>query len=137
MDMEQLLQHAAQLGVRIKFRDLGRRHGEVHSSGLIIVNPNRSGPAVMITVAHEIGHVVHHHDWSDARHDRELDERQAETYAARLLVSTERYRVAEACVGSDPRALAKELDLTPRLIHLWKTSFSQELLTTRRHLRAV
>ena len=137
--MDDLLLHAASLGLRVKFRDLGRRHGEIHSSGLIIVNSERSLQAKRITLAHEIGHRVHGHDWTTARHDRAADERAAETYAVRLLVSEAEFRRAENCVGGNIYALAKELNLTPDHVALWQESYQRERYEAHRvrerHLR--
>lgn len=124
--MDDLLSHAAALGLRVKFRDLGRRHGEIHSSGLIVVNSERPLQAKRITLAHEIGHRVFGHDWTTERHDRAADERAAETYAVRLLVSEDDFRRAELCVGGHPHALAKELNLTPQHVVLWKASYERE-----------
>lgn len=128
--MDDLIAHAAAMGLRVKWRDLGRRHGELHSSGLVILNQRRTQRVQRITLAHEIGHHWHGHDWTRA-HDRAVDERQADTYAARLLISPADYALAERLVGCHPGALAKELGVTARLVELWRHSYEH------RHLRAV
>lgn len=40
--MDEIIKHAMSLGLRVAFRDLGRRDGELHSSGLVIINPRRT-----------------------------------------------------------------------------------------------
>lgn len=120
--MEYLIEHAASLGLRIKFASLSRRAAELHASGLIVVNPTRVPRIQRMAVAHECGHWVHGHDWT-AAHDRPRDERQADTYASRLLITPEAYASAERCVGSHPGAIARELDVTARLVELWREDY--------------
>lgn len=136
--MDDLLAHAHAMGLRVKFDNLGRRHGEIRSGGLIVVNDHRPLKAMRITLAHEVGHAFHGHDWTDERHDTARDERQAKTYAARLLVTADRYREAEHEVGTEARHLARHLDVTTELVTLWQASYRTELLTRHaRHLHAV
>lgn len=136
MQMEDLLEYADAMGLRVLRRDLGRRNGEVHSSGLIIINPNRNYGAQREALAHEIGHAFHGHDWTAARHDRDTDERAADTYAARLLISPAEYAIAERICGPHDRALARELNVSLRLVELWQASYRMDLAAGR-HLRAV
>jgi Zn-dependent peptidase ImmA (M78 family) len=110
------------LGLRVKYADLGRRSGEVHSSGLVVINHTKSLLTQRVTLAHECGHWVFGHDWTDA-HDRGRDETQADTYAARLLISAAEYADAERTVGAHPGALARELNVTPKLIELWRQDY--------------
>lgn len=129
--MDDLLEHAAAMGLRVQFRDLGRRHGEVHSTGLVVINDRRPAQAQRITLAHECGHHAHGHDWRE-RHDRDRDERQADTYAARLLISAADYLDAEQAVGCHPGALARELGVTARLIELWRADYLSQVGVIRR-----
>lgn len=134
--MDDLLEHAHAMGLRVKFDNLGRRHGEVRSSGLIVVNDHRPLKGMRITLAHEIGHAAHGHDWTMARHEVARDERQAKTYAARLLITPAQYREAEHELGTEARHLARRLDVTEELVLLWRASFGQERAAGR-HLLAV
>ena len=133
--MEDLLEHAAGLGLRVKFRDLGRRHGEVHSSGLVVVNDRRPLPVQRIALAHECGHHFYGHDWT-ADHDRERDEREADTYAARLLITPEAFAEAESLVGCGDSALARELNVQAKHIALWRAAYLRQVGVVR-YLRAV
>jgi Zn-dependent peptidase ImmA (M78 family) len=134
--LEDLLEHAAQLGLRVKFRDLGRRrHGEIHSSGLVLINDQRPVAQQRQSLAHECGHHALGHDWTRP-FDRERDERQADTYAARLLITPEAYAAAEALVGAHDGALARELNVTARLVELWRADYLARVGVTR-HLRVV
>lgn len=119
------------MGLRVVFRDLGRRHGEVHATGLVVINDRRPVQAQRITLAHECGHHAHGHDWRE-RHDRVRDERQADTYAARLLIDPADYHDAERTVGCHPGALARELGVTERLIEMWRADYLAEVGVVRR-----
>lgn len=119
MTMDELIAYAEVMGLRVKWRDLGRRSGELTSSGLILLNPRRCVLTQRVTLAHECGHWALGHDWT-RDHDRERDERQADAYAAQLLISPVEYAIAEQIVGCHPGALAKELGVTRRLIELWQ-----------------
>jgi Zn-dependent peptidase ImmA (M78 family) len=132
--VEDLEKVANALGMRIKYTDLGRRHGEVHSSGLVFINDHRPVKAMRITLAHEIGHFVHGHQRADDRCQLERQERQAQTYAARLLISPQEYARAEAVYGEHVNSLAKELNVTPLHIELWRLDYTR---APRRRLRAV
>lgn len=117
--MDHVLDHAARIGLHVVLRDLGRRSGEVHSSGVVFVNPRKSHLTQRVTLAHECGHWVLGHDHRRA-HDHAADERAADLYAARMLISPTEYALAERIYGCDPRALAGPLGVTPELVHLWQ-----------------
>jgi len=73
------------------------------------------------TLGHELGHATHNHDMStpDAR-IHYFQERQADEYAARLLISEESYRKAERIHGAHFAGIAHELKVTVELIHVWR-----------------
>lgn len=124
--MEALIEWAEGLGLKVKFRDLGRRHGEIHSSGLVLINPHRTLTRQRVTLAHECGHAFHQHDWT-RDHDQVRDEREADQYAARLLISPDAYAAAEDLCGPHPGALARELQVTRRLVELRQEDFKRDL----------
>lgn len=120
--MEQVIAHAVRIGLKVKYTDLGRRSGEVHSSGLVHINPRKSLLTQRVTLAHECGHWALGHDWT-RDHDRPRDEQQADTYAARLLITPAAYAEAERVAGAHPGALARELNVTARLVELWRADY--------------
>lgn len=124
--MEDLIEHASRIGLRIKYADLGRRTAELHSSGLVFVNPHRALVLQRAAVAHECGHWVHGHDWT-RDHDRARDERQADEYAARLLITPAGYAEAERVAGEHVGAIARELGVTARLVELWRDSYLRQV----------
>lgn len=123
--MDQLIERAGALGLRVIFRDLGRRHGEVHSSGLVYINHRRTVDRQRLTLAHEMGHWWHGHDWT-RDHDRERDERAADIYAARLLIEPGEYARAEMLCEGHSGAIARELGVTARLVELRREDFARE-----------
>lgn len=131
MQMRDLRAHAAGLGLTVQLEDLGARNGEVRAGGRIVVNEDRSLSVQCEVLAHEIGHFVLGHNWTRA-HDVIRDERQADTYAARLLITPERYALAERLVGTNAGALAYELQVSVRLIDLWRISYRRDQYKTAR-----
>ena len=119
MSLDDLLAHAAAQGLHVKFSDLGRRTGELRRSGLVLINHKRTAVVQRCALAHELGHWHHGHDWS-AAHDVARDEREADTYAARLLVSPVEYALAERLYDGHPGAIARELDVTTPIIEAWR-----------------
>lgn len=113
------------MGVHVAFRDLGRASGYWLGSGLIVVNYRSTEQVQRLTLAHELGHCHHGHDWT-REHDQERDEREADRFAARLLISREAYADAERLVGNHPGALARELGVTRRLVALRAEDFARD-----------
>lgn len=69
------------------------------------------------TFAHELGH-VHHGHTCDLGPDSPI-ERQADAFAARLLVDPEEYAAAER-ISSDVHYLADELSVTPDVVDAFR-----------------
>ncbi|WP_407316710.1 ImmA/IrrE family metallo-endopeptidase [Isoptericola halotolerans] len=138
MSLEDLIAAAEELGVHVKWMDLGRRAGELRRSGLVLLNHRKSVLTQRCTLAHEMGHWTLGHDWT-LYHDVPRDEREADAYAAELLISPVEYALAERTHGEHPGALARELEVTRRLIEVWQDDVWRRATrpTVRRHLRAV
>ena len=83
-----------------------------------MVNHRKSTLPQRETIAHEVGHHWHGHDWTRT-HDVERDERQADMYAARLLIDPLAMERAAAVVGHHHGAIARELGVTTHLVTLW------------------
>ncbi|MEN1976866.1 ImmA/IrrE family metallo-endopeptidase [Cellulomonas sp. P4] len=130
--MEELLAKAAAQGVRVAWRDLGRRAGEYHSSGLILLNPRRSETTQRVTLAHELGHAHYGHTRVDDRREHEHQERLADRFGARLLISPMEYAAAEQLVGPHPGALARELGVTTKVIEAWRAVALLSIVPTQR-----
>ncbi|WP_344008713.1 ImmA/IrrE family metallo-endopeptidase, partial [Isoptericola halotolerans] len=64
MTLEDLIAAAEELGVHVKWMDLGRRAGELRRSGLVLLNHRKSVLTQRCTLAHEMGHWTLGHDWT-------------------------------------------------------------------------
>lgn len=118
--MDALLAEAHAQGLRVAWRDLGRRAGEFHSSGLILLNPRRTETVQRVTLAHELGHAHYGHAWTDDPREHASRERLADRYAAHLLISPARYAAAERLVGPHAGAIARELEVTAAVVETWR-----------------
>jgi Zn-dependent peptidase ImmA (M78 family) len=116
----------------VAWRDLGRRAGEYHSSGLILLNPRRTETVQRVTLAHELGHAHYGHTWTDDVHERAVRERLADRYAARLLITPARYAAAERMVGPHVGAIARELEVTTGVVEAWRADVLQRGVPTQR-----
>lgn len=134
--MQDLIDYAIGRGWGVKYRDLGRRNGE-YSRGLITINDlRRTGFTIRMTMAHEIGHAHYDHQWTDDPGAWKRQEREADVFAAMLLISRDEYAHAERIVGEHPGAIAKELAVTENHVLLWRENYSKSQAQTWR-LRAV
>ena len=109
---------ALEMELGVKYRNLGRRNGELHSSGVVFLNPSKPDWVQRATLAHEMGHWFYSHDWTRA-HNNEADERQADMFAARVLISPTEYALAEA-ICEHPSAIARELAISTDLVTIWQ-----------------
>lgn len=109
---------ALEMELGVKYRNLGRRNGELHSSGVVFLNPSKPDWVQRATLAHEMGHWFYSHDWTRT-HDNEADERQADMFAARVLISPTEYALAER-QSTDVRDIALVLDVPVKLVGYWR-----------------
>lgn len=130
--MDDLLAEAHARGLRVAWRDLGRRAGEFHSSGLILLNPRRTETVQRVTLAHELGHAHYGHTWTDDIRQHAAHERLADRFAARRLISLARYAAAERLVGPHPGAIARELEVTTRVVEAWRADVLCHGIPTQR-----
>ncbi|MFD6178183.1 MULTISPECIES: ImmA/IrrE family metallo-endopeptidase [unclassified Isoptericola] len=112
--------------------------GELRRSGLVLLNHRKSVLTQRCTLAHEMGHWSLGHDWT-LYHDVERDELAADAWAARLLISAVDYALAERLHGPHAGAIARELDVSTRLVEVWRWEVWRRPAPSRagRHLRAV
>ncbi|WP_313280967.1 ImmA/IrrE family metallo-endopeptidase [Timonella senegalensis] len=116
--MEQILSFARREGYRVEFLPLGAFAGLLMPGRLILIDSQIPEWRQREAVAHELGHAWHGHDRGIAHEDPDL-ERQADLYAARLLISPTEYALAEA-ICEHPGAIAKELMVSAELVTLWQ-----------------
>lgn len=119
--MERLLALAEERGIYVAYRPLRRIAYYMHSERLIVLNSRKTDSVLRSALAHELGHAHYGH----GAHGGPRDEREADQYAARLLISPDAYAAAEALVGEHPGALARELGVTRRLVELRREDFAR------------
>jgi Zn-dependent peptidase ImmA (M78 family) len=118
--VDDMLEVARERGVRVVWRDLGRRNGEYHSTGLVLLNPRRTLTVQRVTLAHELGHAYYGHTWTDDVVLHRRQERLADEHAAELLIRLDEYVVAETVAGPHVGALARELGVTSHIVEAWQ-----------------
>lgn len=102
--------HCADLGLDVEFADLGARHGQCHyDTRLIVLNRRLTIAQRTAAIAHEVGHYL------GARSESRADE-----VGASLIITPGEYASAESLVGHHAGAIARELDVTHRLVLAWR-----------------
>lgn len=119
MTIEELIAFAQRAGARVYFLPLTGLNGALSVEGDILINSRLTQGAQRVTLAHELGHLAKGHDWS-MKHDKAKDERQADLYAARLLIKAKDYAEVEKIFDGCQSSIAKELGVTPGLLELWR-----------------
>lgn len=107
------------MGCRVFFLPLEGYDGFLATPRDIIVNSRLHSGYQREVLAHELGHVYHGHDWRHP-HDEARDERQADAYAARLLISPLEYAAAERVYGPHLGALAEALHVSVEIVQAWR-----------------
>ncbi|MFJ4255025.1 ImmA/IrrE family metallo-endopeptidase [Microbacterium sp. NPDC090003] len=112
----QLLRLAEERGLRIVERSGPTRGGFDPARSIIRVEPGMSARTTRSVLAHELGHATLRHAPTTHTRLRARQERQADAWAARLLISPQAYAAAEHLRGPHPASLAFELDVTVELV---------------------
>ena len=117
--MRRLLAEARRLGVSVHIArledDPTLRGYYLAEPGIIVLRHGLTRAESRSVLAHELGHAFYRHDSDSA-----LAERQADIYAARLLIDSEEYARFER-VNPDPQSLADELGVTVDVIRTFGT----------------
>jgi Zn-dependent peptidase ImmA (M78 family) len=119
----QLLRLVEERGLRVVERPGVTRGGFDPAGRVIRLAPGMSVRTTRSVLAHELGHAVLAHAPTEHPLTRGRQERQADAWAARLLITPQAYAAAEAIHGPHPASLAFELDVTVELVTAY-----QELL---------
>ncbi|NKS66799.1 ImmA/IrrE family metallo-endopeptidase [Rhodococcus hoagii] len=122
MDLKRLCRIAERMGIQVVEGELpGRRRGLYsHSRGLIVLREGLSYPRARSTLAHEIGHASYGHEPASDVVTQTKQERLADEWAAKTLINPVEYALAEVMYGTHIGLLANQLDVTPRLIRVWR-----------------
>ena len=74
------------------------------------------------TLAHELGHALNNHDSRAEAWLRDRQEREADIFAANVLIDPSEYKSAELLYGPHPGAIAHELGVTNHLVAVWQNT---------------
>lgn len=74
------------------------------------------------TLAHELGHALNNHDSKAEAWLRDRQEREADIFAANVLIDPSEYKSAELLYGPHPGAIAQELGVTNHLVTVWQNT---------------
>ena len=112
---------AEHLGVAVTYHHGGPKGLYVAEGRFITLRDGMGWRKLRSTFAHELGHAIHedrptHDPWVHARQERRADE-----FAARFLVTPEAMASAEAEHGPHDGALAIELGVTTHIIGVCRT----------------
>ncbi|MBO9625280.1 MAG: ImmA/IrrE family metallo-endopeptidase [Microbacterium sp.] len=114
--MDQLLRLAEEHGLHIVERAGRTRGGFDPRSRTIRLDPGMSARTTRSVLAHELAHAVLGHTPTSQPTLRERQERHADEWAARLLITPAGYARAETVRGEHAPSLAFELDVTVELV---------------------
>ena len=124
MTEEQLLTELGNMGIEVESHPLsGTCRGLfLPKKRLVVLREGMSYPQRRSTLAHELIHARR----DDDGHQEPRIERKVYREAAQLLISPSEYMLAETLHGPIVGMLAKELDVTPRIIQAYQeTIFSK------------
>lgn len=116
--MRQMISLAQRQGFHVEFLPLTGFDGLLMPGRCILVNSGITERRQREAIAHELGHAHYGHSHGALVADPAV-ERQADLYAARLLISPAEYALAEALHPS-PGAIAAELGVSKYLVSLWQ-----------------
>lgn len=118
--MQQLLQLADELGLRVIERRGTKRGGFHEGSRTIRLNPGQSTRATRSVLAHEIAHAIFGDTPTHYGPMRARQERRADEWAARYLITPRAYADAEERRGVHATSLAFELGVTVELVEAYQ-----------------
>lgn len=121
-----LEQLAAQLGATIVTHDGGEK-GRYYGHGIISLRRGLGPKNYRCTLAHELAHHSLGHDPAATGWVHDRQERQANEWAARRLISPTEYQLAEQLYGPHPAHLAAELGVTVKVLKTWTSIYERKL----------
>lgn len=114
--MEHLLRLADEQGLRVVERPGTHLGGYLPAAATIRMSPGLSARTAGSVLAHELAHAALGHVPSSDAAVRRRQERRADEWAARLLITPDAYADAERLRGGHVAALAFELGVTVELV---------------------
>lgn len=116
---------AATIGVRIVEHDGGEK-GRYYGGLRISLRRDLGHINRRCTLAHELAHVVLEHDPGATGWIKRRQERDADRWAANLLIDADDYAAAELAHGPHSGAIAAELEVTQKLLTVWRETHERK-----------
>ena len=131
-----LLDMATDLGVWVDVDDVGwlpdnSKGGWFPEHDLILLAKNLNPVEEMSTLAHELGHAVLGHTADVDGWFAQRQERAADQWAARLLVSPAEYQAAERLHGPHMGGIVHELGVTTHILATWQHLYERRPYESR------
>ena len=118
--MDQLLRLVEDHGLRL-IESVGATLGGYRpQTATIRLSPGLSTRAASSVLAHELGHAVLGHAPASDSVTRAVQERRADEWAARLLITPEAYAAAEQARGTHLASVAFELGVTVEIVTAYR-----------------
>jgi len=126
--MRELLQLATDMGLEVIEATLvGKDGGYSHARGQIRLHRKMSERTARSVLAHEIGHAIYGHVPTHFGPIHLRQERQADQWAAKHLITIDAYQEAEARRDGHVPSMAYDLNVIPELVEVFQTILRQSL----------
>lgn len=116
---------AEKMGITITAHTNGEKGRWYRNTSTISIRKGMHPTQTLCTLAHELGHAHHQHTPSTNAWTHERQEREADRWAAALLIGEDAFINAERDCGGHEGAMAEELGVTIHLIRAWKAAFPE------------
>lgn len=112
---------AESMGVTLRRHNGGKKGWYDHATRTISTRRGMSIQQYRSVLAHELGHAVHGDTPTGNGHFDQRQERRADEYAARLLISPIEFEAAATWHHGHLPAIADELEVTKHLLKTWQS----------------
>ena len=116
-----LLCLAETAGVPVTWHRGGPQGAWIPQQNRISIRDGMDDAHTRSTLAHELAHMVFRHPPKATQRQ----ERQADKFAAKLLITEAGYASAEAIYGPSPQQIAAELNVTTHLLAVWRNTYER------------
>lgn len=117
---------AESMGVTLRRHNGGKKGWYDHATRTISTRRGMSIQQYRSVLAHELGHAHHGDTPTGNGHYDQRQERRADEYAARLLISPVEFEAAAAWHHGHLPAIADELEVTKHLLKTWQSLYERQ-----------
>ena len=117
---------AESMGVTLRRHNGGKKGWYDHATRTISTRRGMSIQQYRSVLAHELGHAAHGDTPTGNGHYDQRQERRADEYAARLLISPAEFEAAATWHRGHLPAIADELEVTKHLLKTWQSLYERQ-----------